>query len=99
VPGYFGSDFRILTNNADPDSVRSWIAEGRDPAILEGPISGRIAEYFFKRQAISMPSYKSLDPAELEVLVDYVIALNGFGPMTATVVRSYSEQSQLADGL
>jgi mono/diheme cytochrome c family protein len=94
VPGYFGSDFRDLTRNADPESVREWITHGMDSAILEVPVSGRIAAFFFKRQAVDMPSYKSLKPEEIEILVNYVIALNRFGPMTAEGVRSYSQQSR-----
>ena len=94
VPGYFGSDFRILTRNADPDSVRAWIVRGMDSAILEKPVTGRIAEFFFRRQAVSMPSYKSLPPEEIDILVNYVIALNKFGPMTAQSVRSYGERSR-----
>jgi len=93
VPGYFGTDFKLMTNNGDPDSVRKWIAYGRDPAFLEGVLTGRIAKYFFNRQAIRMPSYKSLDQGELDILVNYVIALNNFGPMTAASVRSYAEQA------
>ncbi len=93
VPGYFGSDFRDLTRNADPESVRQWIMHGMDSAILEPPLSGRIAAFFFKRQAVGMPSYKSLEPDEIEILVNYVIALNRFGPMTAEGVRSYGQQT------
>ena len=94
VPGYFGSDFKALTRNADPDSVRKWIMHGMDSAILEKPVTGRIAAFFFGRQAVSMPSYKSLEPEEIEILVNYVIALNQFGPMTANTVRAYSKQSR-----
>lgn len=94
VPGYFGVDFRVLTNNGDPASVRNWIAYGRDPAILDGIVTGRIAKYFFNREAINMPAYKSLEPWELETLVNYVTAINNFGPMNATTVRSYAAQSK-----
>jgi cytochrome c553 len=94
VPGYFGSDFTALTRNADPDSVREWIMHGMDSAILEKPVTGRIAAFFFRRQAVSMPSYKSLEPEEIEILANYVIALHRFGPMTANIVRSYGERSR-----
>lgn len=99
VPGYFGTDFKILTRNADPDSVREWIMHGIDSAILEKPVIGRVAEFFFTRQAVNMPSYKSLEPEEIETLVNYVIALNQFGPMTAQNVRSYGESSRSTKGL
>jgi cytochrome c553 len=91
IPGYFGKDFNLLTRNADPNSVREWITQGVDPMILENPITGRIAKFFFNRQAINMPSYKSLNPEEIEILVNYVIALHGFGPMKAETVRIYGE--------
>jgi cytochrome c553 len=94
VPGYFGDDFKTLTNNGDPGSVRKWIMHGMDNDILEAPVLGPIAEFFFRRQAISMPRYASLDPAEVSILVNYVIAINRYGPMTAKTVRSYGALAQ-----
>ena len=94
VPGFFGSDFRILTRNGDPDSVRAWIMHGVEPRIVNQPMTGWIADSYFKRQAVNMPSYRSLRPEEIEILVSYVIALNEFGPMTAQTVRSYGERSR-----
>ena len=93
VPGYFGRDFNILTRNADPESVRKWIMYGLDSAILQNPVTGRIAKAFFERQAINMPSFKSLRPEEIDILVKYVIALNQYGPMTASKVRAYAKDS------
>ena len=92
IPGYFGRDFETLTRNADPDSVREWITQGVDPIIFENPVTGRIAEFFFRRQTINMPRYQSLDPEEIEILVNYVITLHKFGPMTAETVRLYGER-------
>jgi mono/diheme cytochrome c family protein len=94
VPGYFGNDFKVLTRNADPESVRSWIVNGMDAAIVEDPVTGPIAQFFFWRQAVSMPSFKSLPAEEIDILVNYVIALNSFGPMTADVVRAYEQESR-----
>jgi len=94
VPGYFGSDFRALTRDADPESVREWIIYGIDTSILEVPVTGTIAKFFFARQAVSMPSYKSLQPEEVEILTNYVIALNQLGPMTAQIIRTYDERSR-----
>jgi len=99
VPGYFGADFKMLTSNADPDSVREWIMHGMDSTILEEPLLGRVAAFFFGRQAVGMPSYKSLQPEEIEILVNYVIAVHEFGPMTAKTVRSYGEQSRSTEDL
>ena len=94
IPGYFGADFRSLTRNANPDSVRQWLMYGVDQEILQKPVTGRMAKYFFDRQAVSMPSFKSLDPVEIETLVYYVISLNQYGPMTADTVRSYARASK-----
>jgi mono/diheme cytochrome c family protein len=93
VPGYYGRDFNILTRNANPESVRQWIMFGIDPAILQNPLTGPIAKAFFERQAINMPSFKSLKSEELDALVKYVIALNQYGPMTASKVRAYAKDS------
>jgi hypothetical protein len=41
-----------------------------------------------------MRRYKSLDPAEVSILVDYAIAINQYGPMTAATVRFYAERSK-----
>ena len=93
VPGYFGRDFKILTRNADPESVRKWIMYGLDSTILQNPVTGRIAKAFLERQAINMPSFKSLRPEEIDTLVEYVIALHQYGPMTASQVRAYAKDS------
>ena len=37
-----------------------------------------------------MPRYKSLEAAEIDILVNYVIAINQYGPMTAKTVRVYA---------
>lgn len=94
VPGYFGADFKALTRNANPESVRAWIMFGMDPEIARQPITGPIARFFFRRQAISMPSYRSLQPGEIDVLVNYVIELNSWGPMTAESLRAYGDLSR-----
>jgi mono/diheme cytochrome c family protein len=95
IPGYFGNDFRSLTKDGDQSSVREWISHGVDHEILETVIIGRIAEFFLNREAISMPKYNSLDPKEIDVLVNYVIALNQYGPMSADIVRSYGADTQI----
>ncbi|MEH6570896.1 MAG: hypothetical protein V7709_17575 [Halioglobus sp.] len=94
VPGYFGDDFKTLTNNGDPRSVRKWIMHGMDNDIVEAPVLGPIAKFFFNRQAISMPRYHSLDSSEVSILVSYVIAINGYGPMTAKTIRTYGALTQ-----
>ncbi len=96
VPGYFGNDFKLLTQQGDPVSIRSWIENGMDGYILREPLTGRIAKFFFARQAVSMPSFRSLPEEEIQTLVSYVQALSSYGPMTAATVRAYGEQSRYA---
>lgn len=98
IPGYFGNDFKILTYDGDPKSIRQWISHGVDRELTDTFIIGPIAEYFFERQAINMPSYKSLKPKEIELLINYVKTINRYGPMTARDIRLYSADSQLSLG-
>jgi len=95
IPGYFGNDFKILTYNGNSNSIRQWISHGIDQKLTDTFIIGPIAEYFFDRQAINMPSYKSLESMEIELLINYVKAINQYGPMTAKDIRLYSANSQL----
>ena len=95
IPGYFGNDFKILTYDGNSNSIRQWISHGVDQKLTDTFIVGPMAEYFFDRQAINMPSYKSLEPMEIELLINYVKEINQYGPMTARDIRLYSANSQL----
>ncbi len=94
IPGYFGKDFRLLTGNGSIASVRTWIRQGMDPALLASPIDGAIARFFIERQEISMPVFETLPESEIQVLADYVIALNQLGAMDAEAIRAYSREAQ-----
>ena len=89
VPGYFGDDFRQLTNDASRTAVTAWIVDGTNPDLLNRFIEGPIAAFFFQRQAIQMPQHDSLADSELSLLVDYVLAVQALGPMNASTVREY----------
>ncbi len=89
VPGYFGDDFRILTDGGRKDVVREWIETGNAIVLTNHPLTGWIARLFFERQAISMPRFSSLASDEVDLLADYVIALNGFGPLDAGGLTRY----------
>lgn len=89
VPGFFGRDFRALTNNASPTGIKAWITRGTNPDLTGRLIEGPIAAFFIDRQAIHMPSFDSLSGRELDLLVDYVSALNRLGPMDVTGVLEY----------
>jgi cytochrome c553 len=94
VPGYFGEDFRELTNDASPIAVEAWIRDGTNPDLMNKIIEGPIATHFIERQAIQMLQFNHLSNSELSLLVDYVIALNELGPMDATAVRKYAKLTQ-----
>jgi len=94
IPGYFGDDFALLTRGGDTESVRAWITQGIDPALLEHPIKGTIAEFFIEHQAVSMPKFGTLPGSKIGILTDYVITLNQFGEMDAKGIRTYSRLTQ-----
>ncbi len=94
IPGYFGDDFALLTRGGRTESVRAWIRQGIDPALLEHPIEGTIAEFFIERQAVSMPKYGSLPQSQIRLLTDYVITVNQLGEMDAKKIRAYSRLTQ-----
>lgn len=91
VPGYFGRDFVALTRGGDIESVRSWISQGIDPVLYESPLTGVLAKYFVERQEVGMPKFATLPESEIQILAEYVIALNRFGEMDASAIRSYAQ--------
>lgn len=94
IPGYFGKDFTLLTQNASTESVRTWIRQGIDPVLFSKPIEGKIAEFFIERQEISMPVFGALPDSTVQVIADYVIALNELGAMDAKALRAYSDRTR-----
>lgn len=94
IPGYFGGDFALLTRGGQAESVRAWIIQGIDPALLEHPIEGTIAKFFIEHQAVSMPKFGSLPESKIGILTDYVISLHQFGEMDAKEIRAYSQLTQ-----
>lgn len=96
IPGYFGKDFALLTRGGNPESVLSWIRHGIDPALLSKPIEGTVAEFYIERQAVSMPVFGSLPDSTIQVLADYVVALNRLGAMDAKAIRGYARKTQHA---
>lgn len=83
IPGFFGDDFLKLTDGGDRDEVLHWIEHGRGRAIEAG-LAGRLAQRFFRGQAIGMPVYRDqLTGNEKSILTDYVLLLNRTGPLPA----------------
>jgi hypothetical protein len=98
VPGFFGSDFDELTSDGNEESVRAWIAGGWDSALYEHWLTGPIVEYFLSRQEVPMPSHPTIPAAELDVLVEYVLALRQYGPMGVDEVRAYERHTEGSHG-
>lgn len=96
IPGYFGNDFRLLTNNASPQAVRRWLRRGTNPNLFEGWLEGPVARYYFERQSVQMPAFDSLTDAQADLLVDYVITLQTLGPMNAASVDEYERLTRSA---
>ena len=81
IPGFFGNDFRELTDGGSEEEILHWINHGRGNAIEEG-LLGSIAKHYFERQAIDMPAYESLlSESEKAILVRYMLMLNEIGPL------------------
>ncbi len=91
VPGYFGRDFAALTRGGDIASVRSWISHGVDHVLYENPLTGPFAKYFIERQEVGMPKFATLPESEIQILAEYVIALNRIGVMDASAIRAYEQ--------
>lgn len=94
IPGYFGQDFKQLTNNASLKSIERWIRFGVDQDLLDLPIEGFFAKHFLTNQTIQMPHFKSLSNSDISTLANYLRLLNLFGPMTASDIKKYGELSE-----
>lgn len=95
IPGFFGQDFADLTSGGSRQSISRWVTRGVDDDIASQIVLGSIANLFFQRQQIKMPSFSSLDPQDLDLLTDYVLALNSFGPMDARAVKCYDHLTRI----
>ena len=89
IPGYFGRDFIALTDGGRIEVVREWIRTGSTTEVTDHPLTGWIARLFLEHQAVSMPSFSSLETAELDLVTDYVTALHEFGPLDAQGLIRY----------
>jgi mono/diheme cytochrome c family protein len=83
IPGFFGHDFRELTDGGDRDEILHWIDHGRGQAIESG-LTGAVAKRFLDGQAIGMPGYRDrLNEVEKSILTEYLLYLNKTGPLSA----------------
>ena len=71
IPGWWGNDFRDLVRN--DDELRDWILSGEVPRLRDS----RIANYFIRRQRVSMPAYRDfITDTQLQALMRYVRWIN-----------------------
>lgn len=96
VPGYFGDDFRTLTDGGRKEVVREWIETGSSVGLTEPPLTGWVARWFLQRQAISMPKFPGLPAEEIDLLVDYVVALNRYGPLDSQGLTRYAQATAVS---
>jgi mono/diheme cytochrome c family protein len=91
IPGFFGTDFRALTNNGEREDLIQWIRDGVSESFVNQGFAGFYpGRYFTERQAIKMPAYAELIPErEIDTLVDYLIELMDQGPLTAEGILEY----------
>jgi mono/diheme cytochrome c family protein len=83
IPGFFGHDFRELTEDGDRGEILHWIDTGRGRAIESG-LTGSLAKRFLDGQAIGMPAYRDqLSEAEKTLLTEFLLYLNSAGPLSA----------------
>jgi mono/diheme cytochrome c family protein len=78
IPAFWGSDFDDLVR--DDEELRTWIAKGEIPRIVEHPIGG----HFFRRQAIKMPAYgRFVADEDVDALVAWVrwVHAGGWRPL------------------
>lgn len=98
IPGFWGRDFRELTDGGSREEILHWIDHGRGRAIEEG-VTGPLAKRYFDGQAIAMPAYADLiSESEKAVLVDFLLLLNDKGPLAsaeiAEIIDSISQMAQ-----
>jgi mono/diheme cytochrome c family protein len=65
VPGWYGPAFKDLVQ--DRNEFDEWILEGNIKRLTRS----RLANYFLRRQKLSMPSYPDLSPQQLDDLWSY----------------------------
>lgn len=94
IPGWFGRDFDVLTNNGDTDAIREWITQGVYGEIINEPVLGEIATYYIDKQEINMLSLSTLSEEEITKLVEYVLKIRSFGAMDREDIISYENQSK-----
>jgi cytochrome c553 len=89
IPGYFGKDFRALTEDGNKDVVEEWIKTGMSQSLIQHPLTGALAEYFINQQAVAMPIFSSLPDDEVSLLADYLLVLNALGPLGKESIACY----------
>ncbi len=91
IPGFFGEDFRALTQNGDRQDIREWILDGHSEFFWNRGLVGFFPGRFFTdRQAIRMPAFRSfIRDEEIDPLVDHLVDLMNRGPLEAEALLDF----------
>lgn len=88
IPGFFGEDFRELTDGGARSEIEYWIEHGRGIDIESG-WKGWLSKRYFDVQAIGMPAYDLvMSEGEITLLVDFLLLLNEMGPLDSSEIES-----------
>lgn len=93
IPGWFGRDFDILTNNGDAKAVREWIQNGMYNKVINEPILGSIARHYIEQQEFQMLELSTMPENELKLLVSYVLAIRSYGAMDQQALLQYENET------
>ena len=93
IPGWFGRDFDLLTNDGDRKAIREWIKKGIYQELVEEPFFGNMAQYFFARQEIKMIPFAAMSEEDLNTLVNYVLFIRQLGPLQMDSLSIYESRS------
>ena len=89
IPGWFGRDFDILTDDGNPDVITEWIKTGSYQKIIDDPITGLLAKHYLEKQESHMLKFSYLSDDEIKTLVQYVLFIRQYGAMRKGDVVDY----------
>jgi len=93
IPGWFGRDFDILTDDGDPDVITEWIKTGSYQKIIDDPVTGLLAKHYLDKQESQMLKFSYLSDDEIEILVQYVLFIRQYGAMRKADIVDYKNST------
>jgi len=91
IPGFFGSDFRALTRNGDPQDLQEWIQNGHSDFFWnQGFLGFYPGQYFTARQALRMPAYGDAVPKpEIHKITSFLVELMNAGDLSGKALLEF----------